>query len=177
MPPELLHRVIQRESGYNPAARNGPYYGLMQILPETARTMGFQGQPDDLLDAETNLRWAGAYLSGRVDRVERRHRRGGPVVRAGLLLRGAQPLPPRRDGAPGQRGPLLGSGSVQPVAALGGGRLDPPVRRGRMCDARRLTDQQRARLVPVVRRSHGPSRVQGRGVPAGVMIVGRNGLR
>ena len=36
IPPELLHRVIDRESDYNPAARNGPYLGLMQILPATA---------------------------------------------------------------------------------------------------------------------------------------------
>jgi soluble lytic murein transglycosylase-like protein len=64
IPAELLHRVIQRESGYNPAARNGPYWGLMQILPETASTMGFRGAPSDLLDAETNLRYAGAYLRG-----------------------------------------------------------------------------------------------------------------
>lgn len=64
IPEELLHRVIQRESGYNPAARNGPYYGLMQILPETASTMGFSGQPSDLLDPETNLLYAGAYLRG-----------------------------------------------------------------------------------------------------------------
>jgi hypothetical protein len=28
IPESLLHRVIQRESGYNPAARNGPYYGF-----------------------------------------------------------------------------------------------------------------------------------------------------
>jgi soluble lytic murein transglycosylase-like protein len=45
-------------------ARNGPYYGLMQILPETASTMGFSGEPSDLLDAETNLLYAGAYLRG-----------------------------------------------------------------------------------------------------------------
>jgi soluble lytic murein transglycosylase-like protein len=64
IPDELLHRVIQRESDYNPAARNGPYWGLMQILPETAATMGFQGSPAALLDAETNLRYAGAYLRG-----------------------------------------------------------------------------------------------------------------
>jgi soluble lytic murein transglycosylase-like protein len=64
IPEELLHRVIQRESGYNPAARNGPYYGLMQILPETAATMGFDGHPTELLDAETNMRYAGAYLRG-----------------------------------------------------------------------------------------------------------------
>lgn len=64
IPETLLHRVIQRESGYNPNARNGPYYGLMQILPQTARTMGYQGPPEGLLDAETNLTYAGKYLRG-----------------------------------------------------------------------------------------------------------------
>ena len=64
IPVTLLHRVIIRESTHNPAARNGPYYGLMQILPETARTMGYRGTPDGLLDAETNLIYAGKYLRG-----------------------------------------------------------------------------------------------------------------
>ncbi len=64
LPPELLHRVIIRESRHNPAARNGPYWGLMQIMPETARTMGFRGQPSELLDPAVNLRYAGAYLRG-----------------------------------------------------------------------------------------------------------------
>jgi soluble lytic murein transglycosylase-like protein len=64
IPESLLHRVIQRESNYNAAARNGPYYGLMQILPQTAGTMGYRGAPDGLLDAETNLKYAGRYLRG-----------------------------------------------------------------------------------------------------------------
>jgi soluble lytic murein transglycosylase-like protein len=64
IPESLLHRVIQRESDYNAGARNGPYYGLMQILPQTARTMGYQGPPEGLLDAETNLQYAGRYLRG-----------------------------------------------------------------------------------------------------------------
>ena len=64
IPPDLIHRVVQRESGYNPAARNGPYYGLMQILPQTAQTMGFRGTPTDLLDADTNLRYGAKYLRG-----------------------------------------------------------------------------------------------------------------
>jgi soluble lytic murein transglycosylase-like protein len=64
VPVELVHRVIIRESRHRPEARNGPYYGLMQILPATARTMGFRGQPNDLLDAETNLRYAVRYLRG-----------------------------------------------------------------------------------------------------------------
>lgn len=64
VPRALVHRVIQRESGYRPGARNGPYYGLMQILPATARSMGFDADPSDLLDAETNLRWGVKYLRG-----------------------------------------------------------------------------------------------------------------
>ena len=64
IPASLIHRVIRRESGYNPRARNGPYYGLMQILPQTARTMGYNGSPAGLLDAETNLKYAGKYLRG-----------------------------------------------------------------------------------------------------------------
>lgn len=64
IPEALLHHVIRVESGYNPAARNGPYYGLMQIHPDTARTMGYDGPPSGLLDAETNIRFAGRYLRG-----------------------------------------------------------------------------------------------------------------
>lgn len=64
IPVTLLHRVIVRESTHNPSARNGPYYGLMQILPQTARSMGFRGSADGLLDAETNLKYAGRYLRG-----------------------------------------------------------------------------------------------------------------
>jgi soluble lytic murein transglycosylase-like protein len=66
IPEQLLHRVIQRESDYNPRALNGagPYYGLMQILPATARSMGFRGEPRELLDPEVNLTYAGRYLRG-----------------------------------------------------------------------------------------------------------------
>jgi soluble lytic murein transglycosylase-like protein len=64
VPRDLVHRVVIRESRYNPAARNGPYWGLMQIHPTTARTMGYQGPPEGLLDAETNLEYAVKYLRG-----------------------------------------------------------------------------------------------------------------
>jgi len=64
IPESLLHRVIQRESDYRANARNGPYWGLMQILPETARTMGHRGPAESLLDPEVNLTYAGRYLRG-----------------------------------------------------------------------------------------------------------------
>ena len=64
VPRALVQRVVIRESSHRPEARNGPYYGLMQILPGTARTMGYQGGPSGLLDAETNLRYGVKYLRG-----------------------------------------------------------------------------------------------------------------
>jgi soluble lytic murein transglycosylase-like protein len=64
VPPDLVQRVVIRESTHVPTARNGPYYGLMQILPQTAQTMGYRGRPEGLLDAETNLRYGVKYLRG-----------------------------------------------------------------------------------------------------------------
>jgi len=64
IPADLVHAVVKRESSYNPAARNGPYYGLMQISYPTARTMGYRGEPSGLLDARTNLNYAVKYLAG-----------------------------------------------------------------------------------------------------------------
>lgn len=64
VPRALVHKVVQRESMYRPEARNGPYYGLMQILPQTARGMGYEGSPSGLLDAETNLKYGVKYLRG-----------------------------------------------------------------------------------------------------------------
>jgi soluble lytic murein transglycosylase-like protein len=64
VPESLIRRVIMRESGYNPRARNGAYYGLMQIRYATARSMGYSGSAAGLLDADTNLRYAVKYLRG-----------------------------------------------------------------------------------------------------------------
>lgn len=64
VPRALVQRVVIRESTHRPGARNGPYYGLMQILPATARSMGYQGDAAGLLDAETNLKYAVKYLRG-----------------------------------------------------------------------------------------------------------------
>lgn len=64
VPESLVHRMVKRESGYNPKARNGPYWGLMQIRHDTARSMGYKGDAAGLLDADTNLRYAVKYLRG-----------------------------------------------------------------------------------------------------------------
>jgi soluble lytic murein transglycosylase-like protein len=64
VPADLVERVVARESGFNAAARNGSHYGLMQIHPETARTMGYRGPPEGLYDARTNLTYGVKYLRG-----------------------------------------------------------------------------------------------------------------
>lgn len=64
IPRELVHRQAVRESTHNPAARNGPYWGLLQIHPQTARTMGHTGPASALLDPDVNLKYAGKYLRG-----------------------------------------------------------------------------------------------------------------
>lgn len=64
IPEELVRRVAKRESTFNPKARNGPYWGLMQIRHDTAKGMGYKGGPGGLLDAETNLKYAVRYLRG-----------------------------------------------------------------------------------------------------------------
>ena len=64
LPRGLVHRLAIRESTHRPWARNDPYWGLLQILPQTARNMGFQGKNSDLLDADTNLQYGLKYLKG-----------------------------------------------------------------------------------------------------------------
>jgi hypothetical protein len=63
IPESLIHRVVLRESRYDPAARHGRYWGLMQISHATAKSMGYSGPPIGLLDPETNLKYAVAYLA------------------------------------------------------------------------------------------------------------------
>src|SRR5208283_54393 len=52
VPLALLHRIIMRESRYHPHLVNRSYYGLMQITQATARSMGYHGAPNGLLDAK-----------------------------------------------------------------------------------------------------------------------------
>lgn len=63
VPEHLVRRVIMRESKYNPKARNRLYWGLMQISYPTARSMGFKGTPQELLNPVVNLRYAVPYLA------------------------------------------------------------------------------------------------------------------
>lgn len=64
IPESLVHRVVHRESRYNPAAFNNGHYGLMQIKYNTAKSMGYDGPASGLFDAESNIKYATKYLKG-----------------------------------------------------------------------------------------------------------------
>jgi len=94
LPESLVHRIVKRESKYNPRAYHGGHYGLMQIGYDTARSMGYRGAAKGLLDVDANLKYgvkylAGAYLvaGGNAERALRYYRSGYYYVakRKGLL--------------------------------------------------------------------------------------------
>lgn len=49
---------------------NDASYGLMQILYRTAQEVGYDGEPQGLLDAGTNLEFGTAYLKSMLDRFD-----------------------------------------------------------------------------------------------------------
>ena len=64
VPSAFVHKVVKRESNYNPRAKGGSALGLMQIKHATARGLGYKGDASGLYDPETNLKYGIAYLAG-----------------------------------------------------------------------------------------------------------------
>ena len=64
LPPELVRRVMMKESGGRAHIVSAGNYGLMQIRHGTARGVGYTGSPQGLLDPETNMTYATKYLAG-----------------------------------------------------------------------------------------------------------------
>jgi soluble lytic murein transglycosylase-like protein len=65
VPADLVHRVIVRESRYQPKLiGRGGTIGLMQIKLATARGLGYSGDAEGLRDPNTNLAYGVKYLAG-----------------------------------------------------------------------------------------------------------------
>ena len=64
VPPDLVRRIVARESGFDAGKYHRGNWGLMQIKAATARTMGYRGPARGLLDADTNLKYGVKYLRG-----------------------------------------------------------------------------------------------------------------
>jgi soluble lytic murein transglycosylase-like protein len=64
LPPEIADSVMAVESGYNPNAIGGAgEIGLMQILPSTARMLGFAGANAELTSPAINIHYGVTYLA------------------------------------------------------------------------------------------------------------------
>lgn len=80
VPVKLAHAIIEVESRYKPKARGASgEIGLMQILPRTARGIGYKGSMSALYNPDTNLQWGMKYLG-------EAHRRGGKTI-CGTVLK------------------------------------------------------------------------------------------
>src|SRR6266852_4385962 len=65
VPEALVHRVIVRESRYQPRlVGRGGTIGLMQIKLATARGLGYGGDAEGLREPNTNLTYGVKYLAG-----------------------------------------------------------------------------------------------------------------
>ena len=62
--PEIAEAVMAVESGYDPGAvGSSGEIGLMQVLPSTARMLGFAGALTDLATPEINIHYGVTYLA------------------------------------------------------------------------------------------------------------------
>jgi soluble lytic murein transglycosylase-like protein len=64
IPAAIAEAVVHTESGYVESVIGGDgEIGLMQVLPSTARMMGFSGSLTELAVPETNIRYGVSYLA------------------------------------------------------------------------------------------------------------------
>lgn len=62
--PVLAHAVMEIESGFDPGVRGADgEVGLMQVMPATARMLGFRGSLDELGEPATNIALGVKYLA------------------------------------------------------------------------------------------------------------------
>ncbi|MEY9359044.1 hypothetical protein ABH994_001765 [Bradyrhizobium yuanmingense] len=124
VPEALVHRVIMRESRYQPhVVGRGGTIGLMQIKLATARGVGYTGDAAGLRDPNTNLTYAVKYLAGAYRAANGRSRASRALFRGRLLLRCKAPAagggpgrPCWRDHGPGHYGPTLARAERQSAA-------------------------------------------------------------
>lgn len=84
VPEALVHRVIVRESRYQPhLVGRGGTIGLMQIKLATARGLGYTGDVEGLRDPNTNLTWGVKYLAGAYRAANGDHNRAVHYYAAG----------------------------------------------------------------------------------------------
>jgi soluble lytic murein transglycosylase-like protein len=119
VPEVLVHRVIVRESRYQPRlVGRGGTIGLMQIKLATARSLGYSGDAEGLRDPNTNLTYGVKYLAGAYHAANGDHNRAMQLYASGYYdVAKRQRL---------ERAAHQGiEGSGNPIPALAGARSKP----------------------------------------------------
>ncbi|MGH6830198.1 MAG: transglycosylase SLT domain-containing protein [Methylocella sp.] len=83
VPVAFVHRIVMRESRYNPRLVHNHCFGLMQIKYATARGMGYRGDARGLLDPQTNLTYAVPYLANAYRLADGNEDRATALFRSG----------------------------------------------------------------------------------------------
>ncbi len=130
VPAELVHRVIMRESRYNPRAVSKGNYGMMQIKLATARGLGYTGSAQGLLDPNTNLTYAVKYLAGAYRAAGGNHARAVAYYAGGYYHAAKRQRLAEQRQAMAMQQPLFGA--PQPTwLNANAAWIEPPVRRHR----------------------------------------------
>jgi len=79
----FVHRIVMRESRYNPRLVHNHCFGLLQIKYATARGMGYRGDARGLLDPEVNLMYAVPYLANAYRLADGNEERAAALFRVG----------------------------------------------------------------------------------------------
>ena len=153
MPEALVHRVIVRESKYQPAlVGRGGTIGLMQIKLATARGLGYTGDAEGLRDPETNLAYGVKYLAGAYRAANSDHARAMHYFASGYYYaakrqrHGARRAPPVLASAPPNEPAEASRIRMQRQTELGGAeQTSSPVVRSPPQQARRATQVPRCR--------------------------------
>jgi hypothetical protein len=144
--PNILLRLIQQESGFNPNARSpAGAQGIAQFMPATARAYGVNLSDNRVTD---DLQGAARYLAANLRRTGGNYAQALSIYNSGSptgyqripetrnyvrsILGGAAPEAPRRSGGvgPGVQGSLTVSPGVAPGFDAGNGAGDPGVLAG-----------------------------------------------
>jgi hypothetical protein len=149
--PNILLRLIQQESGFNPNARSpAGAQGIAQFMPATARAYGVNLSDNRVTD---DLQGAARYLAANLRRTGGNYAQALSIYNSGSptgyqripetrnyvrsILGGAAPEAPRRSGGvgPGVQGSLTVSPGVAPGFDAGNGAGDPGVLAGLLAAA------------------------------------------
>ena len=123
VPEALVHRVIVRESKYQPALiGRGGTIGLMQIKLATARGLGYTGDAAGLRDPDTNLAWGTKYLAGAYRAANGDHSRAVRYYASGYYYAAKR----QRIERPVQLVPVLASSGSPKIVARRAGTAKMP---------------------------------------------------